>query len=408
MEQHYNILSLKHNKLQSSLFMNIITNDSQISVIIDLTPLRGEKTGIGNYIHYTLKHLLSNYNDLLITGLSFGFHKFQEDSLEIIQQIKRHIHYPLPVRILYKWWKYISKPKIDFLIKDVSLFHFTNYYLPPINKSKKTVLTIYDLSFLTHPQWVSPKIIHLFKPTIFNSAQKATHIITCSEKSKTDISTILNIPPEKVTVSYPGIDKSIFHPVDKEESHHYLKKNYSIKLPYILFVGTIEERKNITGLLTIYEKIHKQIPHHLVLIGKKGYQSEKILSQIQTMESSHKILYLDYIKNHTELKWFYNSADLLIFPSFDEGFGIPPLEAMACGCPTIVSNQGALPEVVGPDGIAIHPQDFDQFSTTIINILSDKELHNNLKQRSIKQAEKFDWAITARTHYEVYKKLESI
>ncbi|MCA1902564.1 MAG: glycosyltransferase family 4 protein [Candidatus Hydrogenedens sp.] len=387
--------------------MNNTSHLKNICVTVDITPLRGEKTGIGNYIHYTLKFLLLNYKDLIINGISFGVHKFQNDSYEIVHKLEKHIHIPVPVRILYNWWNICRYPNIGTLLKNNSILHFTNYYLPPIYHNK-TVLSIYDLSFLTCPQWVSPQIINLFKPTIFPSAQRATHIITCSEKSKKDIETLLNIPSEKISVSYPGYDDTIFHPLDKEKAQLYIEKHYQIKSPFILFVGTIEERKNVSGLLNIYEKVQNNIPHRLVLIGKKGFHANEILSKIQQMKCSDKIIYLNYINNHSELKWFYSSADMFIYPSFDEGFGIPPLEAMACGCPVIVSNQGALPEVVGHKGITIHPQDIDNFAEAITTLLSDKNKYNNMITNSILQAKNFSWSKSAKSHYEVYKKLDEI
>jgi len=387
--------------------MNKLINLQKLSVTIDITPLRGEKTGIGNYIHYTLKYLLKNHSDININGISFGLHQFQNDSLEIIRNLSHNLHVPIPVRGLYMWWNIFNSPKIDIFKKDGSILHFTNYYLPPIFNSK-TVLTIYDLSFLTNPQWVSPKIIKLFTPTIRTSSQRASHIITCSEKSKKDIEELLEIPSNKISVAYPGIDDSFFYPIDKEESNRYIETHYHIKPPFILFVGTIEERKNISGLLKIYEKINRQVPHKLVLIGKKGFCANDILLEKDKMESADKVIYLDYIQEHKELRWFYNSADLFVFPSFDEGFGIPPLEAMACGCPVIVSNQGALPEVVGPKGITIHPKDVESFAIAILQILTDIKMLNEIKKESFLQAKNFNWSKTAQSHYEVYKKLGNL
>lgn len=387
--------------------MNHSLLSKNISVAIDTTPLCGDKTGIGNYVHYLLKFLLSDMFDLTIHGISFGLHKFQIDSLELIQQLKHNTRIPIPVRILYKWWRYFDFPKIDSWTSDIDIFHFTNYYLPPIY-SAKTVLSVYDLSFLTTPQWVSPQITNLFKPTITHSVQKATRIITCSEKSKIDIQNFLNVPGEKISVAYPGIDKAIFYPIEKEEAQNYIKKHYNLKLPFLLFVGTIEERKNIIGLLNIFDKIYKEIPHYLVLIGKKGFKSDEIFSKIQDMESRDRIFYLDYIRDHSELRWFYNTADLFVFPSFEEGFGIPPLEAMACGCPVIVSNQGALPEVVGSTGIKIYPDDINTFSNTILEILNNTEMSKNLRKEGLIQSNKFTWDKTAKVHYEVYKELAEL
>lgn len=375
-----------------------------LKVTMDITPLRGNKTGVGNYVHYLLKFLLQTYPNLVIQGLSFGFHRFSNETKELIHKLKLKKHIPVPTRIFISLWKVFPIVNLDTLIQLYDVYHATNYYLPPLRKTK-SVLTIYDLSFIKTPQYADKKIYKLFAPTIKSSAYRATRIITCSNYSKKDIIELLNIPEEKIVVAYPGFDTSIFFPSDKEESRKLIKTKYNIDKPFLLFIGTIEERKNVIGLLDIFNMTAKQIPHYLVIIGKKGHNWDSIRDHYQKLPNADSVIFIDYLTNHSDLRHFYNSADLFIFPSFDEGFGMPVLEAMASGCPVISSNRGALPEVVGDEGISLDPEDLEAFSDKIIQLLNSPSLYDKMRNYYLQQASKFNWTETAKIHYETYIKI---
>ncbi len=372
-------------------------------VIIDITPLRGQKTGIGNYLYYTLKKLLSQYNEIDYYGFSTGIRKFSKDSIEILKKIKKTTTVPIPTTLLYKYWNTFSYPSLDYILPTADLYHATNYYLPPVKM--KSILTIYDLSFLKNVFESNKKIVSLFSKRIHTSAQIASHIITCSNYSKKEITNILGVPPEKISVAYPGVDRDIFYPSDKQNALAELKKKHSIQFPFILFVGTIEDRKNVDGLIDIFAHITDKLPHSLVIVGKKTPSFPKVAEKICKLKKSEKVIIIDYIEKHSDLRLFYNSADAFIFPSLEEGFGIPVLEAMACGCPVVSSNRGALREVVGEHGITHDPYDTLGFAQKIMELLTNSKEVEKQIQYGLSQSKKFDWELTAKTHYEVYKKV---
>ncbi|MCX8065711.1 MAG: glycosyltransferase family 4 protein [Candidatus Hydrogenedentes bacterium] len=374
-----------------------------MKIIVDITPLRGQKSGIGNYLYYTLKYLIKNVRDIDLIGFSLGIRKFSDDSLDLLKKFRKSIIIPFPTSPLYYYWNFVSFPKVDFILPSAEVYHATNYYLPPT--SKKCVLSIYDLSFLKSPALANQKIVSLFSKKIKKHAHIANHIITCSEYSKQEITTLLNIPPEKISVAYPAVDKTIFYLAEKHKSFEKLWEKYRIPTPYVLFVGTIEERKNVDGLLDIFRTISTKLPHYLLIIGKKGSSFNKVYEKIKTLKNPDKVIIVDYIEKHSDLRLFYNCADLFIFPSIDEGFGIPVLEAMACGCPVLSSNKGALPEVIGKGGITHDPLDIEGFANKALQVLCDVSEKERIIQYGFQQVEKFSWENTAKKHYEIYKKV---
>lgn len=374
-----------------------------MKVIIDITPLRGQKTGIGNYLHYTLRQLLLDNYEIDITTFSVGIRRFTIDSAELLKKIGKKRTLPIPATLIYRYWNAFTFPKVDWFLPDADLYHATNYYLPP--SKIRTILSIYDLSFFKNPVLSNRKIVSLFSKRIKKNAHIANHIITCSNYSKREIVTLLDIPDQKVSVAYPGIDSDVFYPSEKLTTYQTLKEKYNIPYPFLLFVGTIEERKNVEGLLEIFEKLSNKLPHYLVIVGKKGSAYLKVSEKLKSIKSGHRVIILDYIEKHSDLRLFYTSADLFIFPSLDEGFGIPVLEAMACGCPVVSSNKGATTEVVGEQGTTCDPLDIDGFAEKVLQVLSSSLTLQKLSDYGIQRSKEFTWKNTAKIHYEVYKKV---
>ncbi len=377
--------------------------NTNLKIIIDITPLRGKRTGIGNYLFYTLKYLLFQIEEIEYISFSTGIKKFAPDAVELLAKIKRHINIPLPTSLLYKYWNKFSSPHLDIVLPSAHLYHATNYYLPPLKV--KSIISIYDLSFLKNVCDSNKKIASLFTPKIYISTQTANHIITCSNYSKAEITKLLGVPSEKITVAYAGIDKSIFYPSEKESSLKELAQKYLIPSPFILFVGTIEERKNIEGLINIFAHILDKLPHYLVIVGKKTPYFQKMATKISALKKPEKVIIIDYVDRHSDLRLFYNSADAFVFPSLEEGFGIPVLEAMACGCPVVSSNKGALPEVVGNGGVTHDPNDIEGFAHKVIRVLTHSKESQRLIQWGLQQSQNFTWEATAKIHCEIYKKV---
>ena len=184
-----------------------------------------------------------------------------------------------------------------------------------------------------------------------------------------------------------------------------LKRRYNIDSQFILYVGNVESRKNVSLLIKSIYKLKKQgIKHKLVIIGARGFGFKQINELVIELKLSDEVIFTGYIPDEDLVK-FYNAADLFVFPSLYEGFGLPPLEAMACGCPVIVSNTSSLPEVVGNAGILIDPHDFDALAEEMYQILTNNDLKQNLSKKSVTRAKLFSWEKTARETWKVYEKV---
>ena len=176
---------------------------------------------------------------------------------------------------------------------------------------------------------------------------------------------------------------------------------------FILFLGTLEPRKNVDNIIKAYDKLRKNnnfYEYKLVIAGGKGWKNKNIYNAFKNSKYKNDIKFLGYVENKDK-NYLYNLADLFIYPSFYEGFGLPPLEAMACGCPVITSSVSSLPEIVGSAGIMVNPHDISEISQAMNDVLSDKNLQNKLSQKGIKKAKEFNWEKSAKKYLFCLKKL---
>jgi len=309
---------------------------------------------------------------------------------------------PLPSKIVNLVETKIKFPLIEpFLNKEnISVYHgFSGGYLPYFKKIK-TAYTIYDLSFEVIPE--------LFKDTRFkhvrNSATRADVIITSSFSTKNDLIRFYNIPENKITVTYLGVNKNIFKPVEKKTAREFLKKYIPFE-KYILTVATSIKRKNIPFLLDVFKILkEKGIEEKLLIIAGTDYLKDEILKLATEKKIERDVFCLTEVPVE-KLPIFYSGAELFVFLSLYEGFGLPVLEAMSCGCPVITSNVSSLPEIVGEAGITVSPYSIEQSYTTILNTLSNENLKSDMRRKGIIQVSKFSWENCAKETLEVYKSL---
>ncbi len=366
---------------------------------IDVSPIAARPTGVGRYTRAVLGQLLATgEHDFL--GLSSGRHR---PDPAIVAQLAAHRHLPLPTRALYALWSATGRPQADRLLGGVDLIHATNYYLPPVASAKR-VVTIYDLSFLRHPEWSSPKIVGPFSRGIRRFAHDADAILTCSEASKKDIVELLDIQPAKVTVAYGAVEPA-FVPRDREASRRRVATRYDIKAPFILFVGTLEARKNIAGLLAAFAHLQDKIPHELVLVGQPGWGTQDFDEALQRGKASGRVRVLGYLEDRDDLPHLYSAAEVFLFPSHYEGFGLPVLEALACACPVVTSNATSLPEVGGEAAVYVNPQDPASITSTLSRVLEDTALQARMREQGPTQAARFTWDSAAAATNSVYRSL---
>ncbi len=367
---------------------------------LDISPITPTRSGVGTYCYYLLKHLLALAPDCEFRGFSSGRSQVE---LGTLRGSVPHRHVSVPTRLLYKAWPVLKWPKVDTLLGGVDVYHATNFFLPP-TKSAPRIVSIYDLSFMAVPELCSPKIVWPFSRGVRRFVAEADAVLTCSEATKADIVTRLGIDPAKITVALGAVEEG-FAPIDVDVAKARITRDYGIEGPFLLFVGTLEPRKNLPGLLRAFAKVAHEIPHKLVLVGGMGWNTEEIFDTLDTINLGDRIVCAGYLASHAELPTWYSAADAFVFPSFYEGFGLPVLEALTCGCPVITSDNSSLPEVVGEAALQVNPRDEDGLAEQIRRVALDAELRKRLAAQGIVQAQRFSWRDCAQATLAVYRRI---
>lgn len=348
-------------------------------------------------------------NAMLLSAPSFGIRTYISNLIKHLKQIDTQNTYEIfsgsssfsnpAVRIM---WEQLIQP---FLINKggFDVFHSPDHVLPFLPIKAKKIVTVHDLSFYMHPE-TFPAMKRTYKKLITpGSLRRADRIIADSASTKKDIIDIFAISPDKISVVHIGVGGE-FSKIHDSNILSRLKEERKLKNPFILFVGTLEKRKNIEGLIDAYilaVREHK-IAHDLVVVGRKGWLYEGIFKKVQREGFAGKIKFI-FDARQEELPVLYNLADLFVYPSIYEGFGLPVLEAMACGTPVITSNVSSLPEVAGDAAMLIDPYDTQGLALSIAKVLHDETLKKTLSQKGLERAKQFGWDKCARETLEVYK-----
>lgn len=293
----------------------------------------------------------------------------------------------------------ISFP-VRLAIDSVDVFH-CQYMGPPFGRIPYVVI-LHDIIHEYMPEFYPKLLCRLMRLFYPLSARKASRVLTISESSKRDIVNYYNIPEKKVIVTRIGVSE-IFQPVREKNKIKKVLKKYGVSGPYILFVGRLEPRKNITGLIKAFHDVKRNnmIKHKLVIAGMKYFKYEDFFNLVKDLGLQKDILFIGRVDDE-DLPLIYNGASLFTYPAFAEGFGIPPLEAMACGTPVITSKTSSLPEVVGDAGILIDPYNTGDLAKAICEVLSSKNLREKMKLQGLERAKSFSWKDAAKKTLDVY------
>ncbi len=373
-------------------------------ILIDAVSLLSPLTGIGRYTYEISSHLQKLSQDKYEIFFNYGFiskELYGQNSNQTDRQQKAK---KLQVFIKkFPFFKKITRTLYAFIAR----FHRVTYelywqpsFIPNQNiKAKKVFCTIHDFSFLLHPQW-HPKERIEYLQTHLHLAKKADHIITGSNFTKQEIIHHMQIPKEKISVIYHGVNHELYKPYTQNELQ-YTKVKFSLSENFLLFVGSIEPRKNLLTLLKAYNLFtnEKKEKLPLILVGFSGWENKKIMKEIE--KNRDYIRYLGYVSDE-ELAHLYNLCALFIYPSLYEGFGLPPLEAMACGAVVITSNVASLPEVCGDAALYVEPTNPQDIKDKITLVMESKTLKKELSQKSLSQASHFSWESAAEKHFEVF------
>lgn len=402
-----------------------------MNIGIDIRILaKGTKTGVENYTANLLSHLLEKDKSIKYKLFCNGLRRpkidhpwLKLDNVEV--KILR-----IPNRIFDLFLRFLKIPKIDKIVGGVDVFLSPHFLLLPVKKKTKTIIVFHDLSFVRFPEFFSFSKL-LWHKLVYprNQAKKADLIIAVSESTKNDLISLYGIPKEKIKVIYPAVGKE-FKPIEKTGPGLLnVKKKYNLPDSFILYFGTVEPRKNLLALIAAFEKIKTQkvkTPMEvkwdgfegtvrngkkdffafnnlkLVIAGNKGWLYDEVFEKIEKSFFKKDIIVTGFIEEN-DRPYLYNLAELFVYPSFFEGFGFPPLEAMACGIATAVSNKSSLPEVVGDSTIIFDPQNIDEIVFAVKEILEDNKLKKFLIKKGLERVKLFDWNKTAEEFLNLFK-----
>jgi glycosyltransferase involved in cell wall biosynthesis len=350
--------------------------------------------GISWYIYHLLQHL-EPAPDLQYT--IFLSDPRAQVSHSALVRSRLPTHKPI-VRI---FWEQLLQP-IELQRAQVNLLHALAF-AGPLAMSIPWIVTIYDLSFMRYPDSFHPLNRLYLTWAVRHAARYANYLIAISESTKRDLIELVGVPPERIRVIYCGKD-SAFAPATDPAALAAWRAMRQVPERMILFVGTIEPRKNIVRLLRAFARAKRaaRLPHTLVLIGARGWKYAEVDQTIAQENLASDVMFVGYVPQ-AELPRWYQAAELFVYPSLYEGFGMPPLDAMAAGTPVVTSNATALPEVVGAAALQVPPTDEAALSEAIVRALTDKALRAEMIARGLEQAARFSWTRAARETAALYR-----
>lgn len=367
-------------------------------VFIDVAALAEPRlSGIGHLILETIRALSESEEFLSMYELLLVVPKNGKDKVKN-WKLKNVIYIEIPFRavVLATLERFHLLPPMD-LILGQGIYIFPNYKNWPLFKSK-SITYIHDTVFIRFPEFVEQRNLHTLKTGVPRWIKRTDIIATISNFSKIEIKELLGVAEENIVVLYCGVNTKIFKQISDKQVDIFRKKH---KLPpkYILYLGNIEPRKNIETLLEAYLELPKELKdkHALLLVGGDGWSNKRLLKKIKVAqdEGNNIIRPKEYITDE-ELPSLYSGASILVQPAFYEGFGLSPLQAMACKIPTIVANKASLPEVCGKATTYVEPKVASELIKAMQLLLSDQSLRNKHIQLGLKQVKKFSWQITAK------------
>ncbi|HHX45112.1 MAG TPA: glycosyltransferase family 4 protein [Chloroflexi bacterium] len=354
--------------------------------------------GVSHYIHSLLRYLpeadgRAEYVALLRRGTA-AFEGWA------CQRARWGTGYPM-ARIA---WEQLAQPW-RLWREGIDLIH-APVYVGPVVSPCLTVVTVHDLSFYLYPELLRRASRAYLQRMTRLSVERAAGIIAVSCATRDDLVRLLGVAPERVTVVHNGVD-DVMRPIQDRAAVAAFRRRRGLPERLILFVGTLEPRKNLPALLEAYAILRERwgTAHRLVLAGGRGWGYADIEATLARLRLGPEAVLLPGFVPQDELPLWYNAADLFVYPAIYEGFGIPPLEAMACGVPVIVSDRSSLPEVVGGAGVVVDPDDVEGLARAMRDVLTDGDRQRVLRAACLARARAFSWRETARQTASFYHRI---
>ncbi|HOG46601.1 MAG TPA: glycosyltransferase family 1 protein [Anaerolineae bacterium] len=374
--------------------------DDRLRVCLDYSPVANVRTGLGRYAEKLGRHLLEQGD----VEVSFYAATPTPERLPAYTQGR--------LRAEWRWgmrrWRLsalaagLAGLRYDRHFPDTDLVHCTEHLLVPLARIP-SVLTIHDVVYLTHPEWHLPLNRWFLALAMPLFARRTRAIIAVSEYTRREVVQLLHVDPAKVHVVYEAADAR-FRPVREPAALDAVCARYGLRRPYILYVGAIEPRKNLPLLLRAFSVLARDpaFHHQLVIAGGKGWLYDEVYATAAQLNLGERLRFTGFVADD-DLPALYSAADIAAHPAHFEGFGLPPLEAMACGTPVIASAATSLPEVVGDAGLLVPPYDERAWAEALRRVATDRALHHRLAAQGLAQAARFSWEETARRTVEVYR-----
>ena len=353
--------------------------------------------GIGNYARSLVRALarVNDYDEVIVLRTS---HRPGEPIVEAPNVWEERVR----AAMLDADWEQLQLPA---LLEElgVDLYHNTTFALPMVAPCR-TVTTIHDVVFQYRPDLVSPSLREYLARWSQVAAHTADRVITVSRYSKHAVQEAYGVSDDRIDVTYEAADLERFYPRYGGGLETEFRKRYGIEKPFVLYVGALEPKKNIDNLLAAFRDAKRMgnMPHQLVLAGGKGGMEYDIAEAVSAFGVGQDAVVTGYLPGRY-LPVAYNAADVFVYPSLYEGFGLPPLEAMACGTPTIVARATSLPEVVGEAALSVNPYDVSEMAEALYRVVQDEGLREAFSRKGIERARMFSWQRTALDTLESYR-----
>ena len=378
-----------------------------MKVAIVAGSVEGEKTGIGVYTYDLIRSLRDAdcENEYFTISRADLDHSFIDLHHQITFGMPRFMPREKSGAL---FWQLVVVPIRLYSHHELSLVHDPGNWacFALLNLPCKKVATIHDIGPILNPGNFKKITALIYKILIPLTVRNANAIITVSEFSKNEIVRYLNITSDKIRVIHPGIDKK-FRVLPKHEILPLFDK-YKIPAKFILYVGSIHKQKNIQALIRAYSLIKRNTDCKVVIVGQKMFDGGYLLRElIEDLHLEKDIIFTGYAADE-DMPAFYNAARIFVFPSLYEGFGLPPLEAMACGTPVITSNRASLPEAVGDAGLIVDPDDTERLAEAMIELITDEALRQEMIMRGLERVRRFSLENTASKTLEVYREVLGI
>ncbi len=373
------------------------------AIAIDYTPAYEQGGGIGRYVRELVTALAhvdapENRYRLFVAGAG----------RKPLPEIPGAQFEWKPVSLTPSWlarlWGRARLPfPVELFTGNVDLYHATDFVLPPTRSKTRTVLTVHDLSFLRVPETASPGLRQYLENVVPRSVQRADHVLADSEATRQDLISYYQTDASKIEVLYSGVD-SRFRPITDQAAINRVRQHYGISnRPYVLSVGTVQPRKNYPKLIEAVSRL-KQSELCVVIVGGKGWLEDPIYASIRQLGMQERVIFAGFVADD-DLPAIYSGSLCMALPSLYEGFGLPVLEAMACGVPVITSNLSSLPEVAGNAGILVTPTHLEEITNALERVTTDSALRESMVAKGLLQAQKFSWEASAQQLKRVYDQL---